>query len=101
MVVGVGCFKFFLAEGASDCRSLVSITLKDVLVLGRLFCLTSTLACDVYLWGDSCGVVLYVMISANLLMACNLLDPMDAIGAVVAEFAIAYIKYSATLVAAY
>ena len=58
----------------------------------RLFCLLV----GGFLWDFFC-----LKISANFLMACNLVSPMDENGAVGAGLDIAYIKYSAALVVAY
>ena len=93
---GGGGFEFFLSVGAGVFRSLGSFTLVDVVVLGGLLCLTSTLFFWDSLWEDFCRVF-FLEVSANSLMDYNLLSPMDVNAYVGAGFVIVSIKYSEAL----
>ena len=63
--------------------------------------LISTPVCAVSLLGGFPLGSFCLKIYENLLMACDLLAPMDTNGAVGSGFSIAFIKYTTALVSAY
>ena len=99
MGVGGCYFESFLDVHAGVGRFIGSFTLRDAVVLGGLLCLTSTLVCEISLWGDFFGFVFCLKISSNFLIECNVLSPMNANGDVCDGSEIASIRPSASLFA--
>ena len=74
-------------------------TFGYAVVMGGFLCLTSTLVCDVSLWGDLCVILFYLKTSATSLMDCILAYLMDINGDVGSGLEMVSIRYNSILVA--
>ena len=98
--IGVGGFdlRFFLGAGSGVGGLIGSFILGDAVFMGGLLCMISTLICDVSLWGGFCGVVFFLKISTNFLIACSLTALTDENGDVGGGLDMYSIRSSAALV---